>query len=128
MIGKTIVAAALAALLAHLWAERGARTVDGLQTAIRHSGVLRGATPAHLAEVLPPEQFQGEAAAIIIWGSPETMKALCGEQNIACAGATENGAPIIAMPNPCPFKQNLYAVIECHEKGHVLGWPGEHGV
>lgn len=132
MMGLMMMAAALvAAFLAHHAGEpKQPLLIDKLEAKgpppVRYSGVLNGNDAASLAEILPPERFSGEGAAIVLFAEPASMQKLCGGA-LACAWVDKNGMPFIAIPNPCRFTLNPYAVVLCHEKGHTLGWPGEHG-
>lgn len=102
-----------------------ARLQDGAAAA-RHSGVLRDATAQGLAEVVPPERFRADAAAVALFSSAAVAQA-CGGA-IACAGRNAKGIPIVALPHPCALAgREIYATILCHELGHVNGWPGTHG-
>jgi hypothetical protein len=100
----------------------------------RHSGMLEATSPSGLAAIAPPERFQHDAAAIMIFGHAEVIASLCpheedgDEVTLACAGSTGDGKPVIVVPNPClAAGGDLYAAILCHELGHVNGWPKEHG-
>lgn len=78
----------------------------------------------------PPQRYMGEAAALVAFA--DDVGALCGRPAdprytiLACASRAEK---IIVLPNPCAaqFRQEYYARIACHEKGHINGWPGTHG-
>lgn len=94
---------------------------------IRHSGKMRGTDAASLAEIRPPERFTGDGGSIVLFLKSAALETVCGRGNIACAGKTKEGVPVIAMPNPCLFPTNAYAAVLCHEVGHTAGWGGEHG-
>lgn len=77
----------------------------------------------------PPIRFMGEATAVVVF--VDDVSSLCGKAPpgyvvLACA-VPENHA--IALPNPCfeRFKDEQFAKIACHEKGHINGWPETHG-
>jgi hypothetical protein len=93
---------------------------------IQHSGILRDKDS--FREVIPPQRYQGDTGAVVIFANAASIAAMCGATNlIACAGK-KDGTPIIAVPNPCLFaNSDLYAAILCHEMGHVNGWPAAHG-
>lgn len=99
---------------------------------VQHSGVLR--SPDSFGEVLPPDRYQGDGAAIVLFGHQDTIARLCGKPGpdgigpLACTGTLKDGTPIVVVPNPCiAARAELYAAILCHELGHVNGWPGTHG-
>jgi hypothetical protein len=114
--------------------------VSGLQAAPhatpapRHSGVLRDSSS--FSEIIPPERFQGDGGAVVIFGGMATVRKLCAGVKLddgataplACSGVNDKGTPIIVAPNPCLAAQSdLYAAILCHELGHLNGWPSTHG-
>lgn len=91
----------------------------------RHSGVVRSADS--FGEILPPDRFEGDNSALIVFGHADVIASLCGAQNLACTWF-QQGVPIMAAPNPCLLaNRDLYAAILCHELGHANGWPKTHG-
>lgn len=75
----------------------------------------------------PPLQYQGNARSVIEVIEPEKIEGECfagGPGALACTKMYP-GRPTIVMPNPCAFPFDSYAVMLCHEVGHVNGW--EHG-
>ena len=107
--------------------------VSGLEAPVMHSGILNGTSSADLASIAPPERFQRDGAALIIFASIGAVATLCGGPDgeghapIGCAGVKDR-TPIIIAPNPClAAGQDVYAAIMCHELGHVNGWPPSHG-
>lgn len=95
---------------------------------VQHSGVLGGSTPADLAQVVPPDRYQADRAAIVAF-SHEAVKKLCqADAAIACVKTYADGSVLLVMPNPCPLAgKELYATILCHELGHLNRWPATHG-
>lgn len=96
---------------------------------VQHSGLLRD--PTSFSEIIPPERYQGNTIAVVIFTDREGIANLCGAGNgktrpLACT-AVRNGVAVMAVPNPCLNPDNLYAAVLCHEKGHAAGWPGTHG-
>lgn len=76
----------------------------------------------------PPARYDGEAAAVVVFKND--VATVCGVappgfEILACA-SQERG--IIVMPNPCDaiFRDEMFAKIMCHEKGHILGWNATH--
>jgi hypothetical protein len=97
-----------------------------------HSGVLRSSDS--FREIIPPDRFQRDSAALTIYASQEVIAHYCGPLGtpgapaVACSGKTNEGVPILFAPNPCLLAEgDLYAAILCHELGHLNGWPKEHG-
>jgi len=77
----------------------------------------------------PPQRYMGEAAGLV--GFVDDVGAYCGRAPegyviLACASKEEG---VMVLPNPCAaeFREEKFARIACHEKGHWLGWPGTHG-
>lgn len=73
-----------------------------------------------------PVRFQQDAAAIVRFTTPAEIQQRCpfppgsGLVAVACtAGLT------VYLPNPCTWS-DPYAVLACHELGHVNGWSGAH--
>lgn len=93
------------------------------------------AAPAPLAHGpvysgMPPERFQGDGVAVVIFTSD--VAAFCGQsepgtRRVACATKSEDGVPIMVLPNPCPIGDvEVFARLACHEGGHAQGWTGNH--
>lgn len=75
----------------------------------------------------PPQKFQGNARAVLEVIDPDEIESAClvgGPGALACTKLYPD-RPTIVMPNPCAFPFDSYAVMLCHEVGHVNGW--EHG-
>ena len=75
----------------------------------------------------PPLRFQGNARAVLEVIDPDAIEASCiagGPGALACTKMYPD-RPTVVMPNPCAFPFDSYAVMLCHEVGHVNGW--EHG-
>lgn len=122
MIVKVLAAAALLAALVAASAPPA--------PPIRHSGTFRGDP----AEIIPPERYQGDVGAIVIFGNRDVIAGMCGAPNaqgvgpIACTHSEPGTVPIIAFPNPCLFAaKDVYAALLCHEVGHANQWPATHG-
>lgn len=83
------------------------------------------------SSAMPPERFRGDGAAVVFFVSD--VEAYCGPSDpgkrvIACARRTRDGTPVIVLPNPCPIAElgDPYAIVACHEAGHVSGWGANH--
>lgn len=75
----------------------------------------------------PPLKFQGNARSVLEVIDPDEIETSCligGPGALACTKLYPD-RPTIVMPNPCAFPFDSYAVMLCHEVGHVNGW--EHG-
>lgn len=94
---------------------------------IRYSGKLRGYDRASLEEIAPPERYRGPADVIAHYVDQPGMIQRCGNGPAACARVDAWGQPHNTLPNPCDFRHEYFAALACHEKGHTLGWSGEHG-
>jgi hypothetical protein len=131
MLIALLAIAAIAASEQQRPLETGPAPLEAQTAPVQHSGVLR--SPDSFREVIPPERYQGDASAVVIFGHANVIASLCGAPNaagigpLACAGEKDK-TPIIVAPNPCLFADNdLYAAILCHELGHISGWPKDHG-
>lgn len=96
---------------------------------VRNSGLYRG----DIKEIAPPQRFQGDKVAVVVFGGRPVIEYLCGKPNadgvgpIACTGEKKH-TTVMALPNPCAFADfDFYAAIVCHELGHANGWPASHG-
>jgi hypothetical protein len=78
---------------------------------------------------MPPARFQGEVVEVVVYTNdvtPYCGTAPEGLEIIACTRDVK-GTPVTVLPNPCAIgDEDWYARIACHEKGHALGWPGDH--
>ena len=79
----------------------------------------------------PTRYYQGETAQITVYLNDVTD--ICGKPEnsnvtrFACVRMSKEGQPIMVLPNPCMYAaQEFYAMLACHEKAHVQGWPGDH--
>jgi hypothetical protein len=87
-----------------------------------------GAT--YVSSSWPPQRFQGDNVAVVIFTSH--VDQFCGKAQppytiLACE-TTQNGAPVIVLPNPNMAPQDdPYARLTAHELGHLNGWPAWHG-
>lgn len=94
---------------------------------VRYSGILRNRTSEGLLEIRPPARFLKENKVTAFYGKKYIPKN-CGDGAvIACATVDTFKKGVVTLPNPCDYPNEFYATIECHEKGHTLGWPGTHG-
>lgn len=82
------------------------------------------------ANAYPPVRFiESRSAAVTLFLTPEGIARACGVSSrpngviLACA-SEEKG--IMALPHPCQFPNDPYAVVVCHELAHLNGWTGEH--
>lgn len=91
--------------------------------------------PQHTADAgQPPIEYWGENVAITVYsnnpGQTCPGRVTSGEDSVVlgCTYITDSGVPIIVLPNPCLFdmETEFFALIACHEKGHLNGWPGHH--
>lgn len=74
--------------------------------------------------VRPPLVRQGDARAVVEFIDPRSVEARCilgGPGALACT-RMDPERPTIFLPNPCAFPWDAYAVLACHEVGHVNGW------
>lgn len=91
--------------------------------------------PQHIGDfdpqvsLLPPEEYQGDNAAVALFVAPEAIEKLCGtaagesQEIISCSGIDKNRTPIVILLNPCLMPpDDLYAGLVCHELGHINGW------
>ena len=101
------------------------------------AALLIGAAPpadGQWSDATPPVRYQGPIQAILMTVPPEAMNAACGASPpagtvvIACTRFLKSGAPVIIMPDPCPYAEvDRYAAILCHEGAHANhNWPGNH--
>ena len=75
----------------------------------------------------PPQKFQGNARAVLEVIDPDDIETTCligGPGALACTKMYPE-RPTIVMPNPCAFPFDAYAVVLCHEIGHVNNWKHE---
>jgi hypothetical protein len=82
----------------------------------------------------PPERFQGDATVTVRFVAPERVQAECiragrpapgcGQRIVACSSS--RGRWLI-VANPCARPDEAQARDECHELGHINGWPPTHG-
>jgi hypothetical protein len=79
---------------------------------------------------MPPERLFGPAKAEISFGTVGE----CGTPPPdlyfkACVRYDMLGRGTVHMPNPCDpkYRWEAFAVLMCHEKAHINGWPGSHG-
>lgn len=84
--------------------------------------------PTTFSTGIPPEQYQADAGVFTFYLSD--VSKVCGDRPgatvYACAG-TKNAARIMVLPNPCQYaKDEWFARLACHERGHHLGWPADH--
>lgn len=128
------------------WNRAGGREIRGLTNRRKSERVicLRDAPPAAMAQPQapnsslynsgpPPVRFQGDGAAVVAFVHPSRINETCGTDpmpkpyiRIACAGS-KNGTPAIVLPNPCLFTNEAFALVACHELGHINRWPASHG-
>lgn len=80
---------------------------------------------------MPPERFRQENSAKVLFVRDVTP--VCrqtppkGLRVIACTVRLRGGETIVVMPHPCDTAHSdRYALIACHELGHVNGWSSEH--
>ena len=72
----------------------------------------------------PPQRFQGDASAVVVFTTEGHVQSRCPVARPAVAvGCTSGG--VIYVPNPCRWR-DPYAVLLCHEIGHISGWSGLH--
>lgn len=70
----------------------------------------------------PPARFQGNTSAAVVFTDAAMIARACPStpNPVACTrGRT------IYMPNACAWS-DPYAVLLCHEIGHVNSWPADH--
>lgn len=75
---------------------------------------------------MPPKEYRGDARMHIHF--TRHSEVLCAIVKadpgaIACAGI---GGDWAIAPNPCDWRDG-FAILLCHEKGHNLGYPADHG-
>jgi hypothetical protein len=71
---------------------------------------------------LPPQRFQGNTAAAVVFTDERTVQRMCPHVRMA-VGCTVGRT--IYVPNPCRWG-DAYATLLCHELGHVNGWSTHH--
>lgn len=83
------------------------------------------------SSAMPPIRYRGESAAITLF--VYDVSGYCGEApegftTLGCRRRLKTGEPVIILPHPCPAAEagEFYALIACHEVGHVNGWGANH--
>ena len=72
----------------------------------------------------PPSRYQYDTSATVEFTTEGGVQSKCPMPHPKVAvGCTANN--IIYVPNPCRWK-DPYAVLLCHEVGHINGWSGLH--
>lgn len=72
----------------------------------------------------PPTRFQGDTEAVVVFTTEGEVQSRCPTPRGKIAvGCTVAGT--IYVPNACRWR-DPYAVLLCHEMGHVSGWSGFH--
>lgn len=100
--------------------------------AIVSAVALLAAAPAMPHVDIPPPDFQRapDAPAVVIYGHPAAVDAVCRE-GTGLVGGTIFACTFPArraqiMPNPCLFPDEFYARLQCHENGHLPRADGTH--
>lgn len=79
----------------------------------------------------PPLRFQGNNWALVQWVDWKDVDPMCRELGAKTAPGRVIQActreHYMIRPNPCPLS-GYSADVDCHELGHVNGWPADHGV
>lgn len=82
----------------------------------------------------PPMRYRRDNGALVMFVSPELAVKMCGppekpdQTRAGCGVMGDNGVWVLAILNPCLFpSDDLYALLVCHELGHINGWPADHG-
>lgn len=130
MIGKVIGVALLAAIIAHQMKPAELPQLMERQpppSEVRYSGTIDSRNPATYEEIAPPERFRGTATVILHYVDAKGLIRRCGDGPVACARGDWRGQAHNTLPNPCNYRHEYFAALACHEKGHSLGWSGEHG-
>jgi hypothetical protein len=72
---------------------------------------------------MPPTRFRAPRKMKVETGSV----AKCGTpaKGFVFEGCTDG--VVVHVPNPCDFPNESFAVLLCHEQGHLQGWPADHG-
>lgn len=114
-----------------LWTKAGGKVVKGLvnRREAEYKLCMTGLVVTHeFSTGIPPEQYQADAGVFTFYVAD--VSKVCGERPgatiYACSG-TKNAARIMVLPNPCQYaKDEWFARLACHERGHHLGWPADH--
>lgn len=83
---------------------------------------------AIVSPALPPSDKRGMTGTYVAFVDSPYVDSFCkaplGTGIIACTYMEDPEGAWMVLPNPCEAKwhNDTYAVILCHEKGHVLGW------
>lgn len=78
---------------------------------------------------VPPTRFQEDVLGGVHFARPERVNELCKsklEKGKILLGCSTQAPPQMALPNPCNYRDELYARIACHELGHMNGWTSLH--
>lgn len=74
-----------------------------------------------------PGRYRGDNHAQVVFTSrQEVLDAACPPTADYTALACTVGKRRITLPNPCLWPNDPYAVLVCHELGHVNGWSAKH--
>jgi hypothetical protein len=74
----------------------------------------------------PPARYQGDVTIMVEYIAPERVALRCLERGVPFLANECTGGGLKTMPNPCAFKDQSYARIDCHGNGHANGWPADH--
>lgn len=81
--------------------------------------------PTLYSDGMPPKRFQGNVRVVI--ATVDNLNDVCGQPPPGKFWFGCTRGVTVFMPNPCPYGQQEYARILCHEFGHIQGWPATHG-
>lgn len=75
----------------------------------------------------PPTRYQHDAKFTVVTRSVEATNAYCRAWGTRPDAYACELWGTVNIPNPCEWANDEYAELLCHEQGHVLGWPADHG-
>jgi hypothetical protein len=86
----------------------------------------------------PPVRFQGLGLTLVLFVEPEMIWSVCGNPKDppppgsfirACTRTIKidkQDVPVVVMPDPCRFPDEVFSGIQCHENAHRFkGWSHE---
>ena len=83
----------------------------------------------YYSDKLPPQRFRSNGRVLVRFADQRTIDRECGKApcNMVTLGCLQSSV-IMILPNPCSYgPDDDYAVLVCHELGHLNGWPATHG-
>lgn len=91
----------------------------------------RGADAGQVSFDAPPVRYRGDTSVMVVTKAPDAISAYChawGVQRADAAGCYIAALNLVAVVNPCAVPDaGFIGRLLCHETGHRLGWPADHG-